>query len=105
MPPIFWQPSVEQVARSNMTAFMRAAEEKWHVSLPDYSAMYQWSIIRPEQFITPQVCGLSVPVMYQRGGRLSQVWRTYLRWSDGRRDCIELDDHLELPNGSRLWGR
>ena len=50
MPPILWQPDPDQIDRSNMTAFMRAAEERWHVSLPDYPALYQWSIDRPDQF-------------------------------------------------------
>jgi acetoacetyl-CoA synthetase len=45
-----WQPSPEQTHRANLTAFMRAAEVKWEVRLPDYPSLYRWSIDEPEKF-------------------------------------------------------
>ena len=45
-----WQPSRKDVARCNMTAFMRQAQREWRVSLPDYEALYRWSIEQPAQF-------------------------------------------------------
>jgi hypothetical protein len=60
-------------------------------------------IIRPEQFYTPDVAGLTVPVVSDMGGKPAARWMTYLRWSDGRHECRPLDRCLELPDGARLW--
>src|ERR1043166_2438241 len=45
-----WQPTPAEVENAEMTAFMRAVEKQWRVSLPDYPALYQWSIAEPERF-------------------------------------------------------
>jgi acetoacetyl-CoA synthetase len=45
-----WQPSREQIRASNLSAFAREAEAKWGAFLPDYSALYRWSIEEPERF-------------------------------------------------------
>jgi len=45
-----WTPSPERVAAANVTAFRLAAEQRWGVSLPDYEALYAWSVAHPEQF-------------------------------------------------------
>ncbi|MCK2086805.1 acetoacetate--CoA ligase, partial [Thauera aromatica] len=45
-----WIPSAERVANANVTAFRLAAERRWGVSLPDYGALYAWSVAQPEQF-------------------------------------------------------
>jgi acetoacetyl-CoA synthetase len=45
-----WTPSPERVARANLTAFMRAAGRRWAIDLPDYEALYQFSIDRQEDF-------------------------------------------------------
>ena len=45
-----WQPSIERIAASNMTGFMRAAERNYSISIPDYAALYDWSIREPVQF-------------------------------------------------------
>ena len=60
-------------------------------------------IIRPEQFITPEVSGLTVPVIRGMNGKPMPVWKTYLRWSDGRRECVELNEVIPLPDGSNYW--
>ena len=45
-----WQPSAAAIAACNMTAFMRAAARKHAVSLPDYTALHEWSVTEPEKF-------------------------------------------------------
>ena len=60
-------------------------------------------IIRPEQFITPDVSGLTVPVIVESGGEPIAQWMQYRRWSDGRRECCELDKQIILPDQTRLW--
>ncbi|SEG36158.1 acetoacetyl-CoA synthetase, partial [Thauera chlorobenzoica] len=45
-----WTPSAERVANATVTAFRLAAERRWGVSLPDYGALYAWSVAQPEQF-------------------------------------------------------
>jgi acetoacetyl-CoA synthetase len=47
-----WVPSADRIAAANITAFARAAEAKWGLSLPDYPALYAWSVAQPEQFWT-----------------------------------------------------
>jgi acetoacetyl-CoA synthetase len=49
-PQPLWRPSPEQIRQANMTAFMRQAEREYGVSLPDYPALYRWSIDAPEPF-------------------------------------------------------
>jgi acetoacetyl-CoA synthetase len=45
-----WQPSRERVLAANLTAFARAAEPDAGRALPDYAALYRFSIERPEAF-------------------------------------------------------
>ncbi|MCK9259500.1 MAG: acetoacetate--CoA ligase [Azoarcus sp.] len=45
-----WTPSAARVEAANVTAFRRTAETRWGVSLPDYNALYDWSVAHPEQF-------------------------------------------------------
>ena len=45
-----WSPSPERQARTNMTAFMRLASERWHTQLSDYESLYQLSIDRSNDF-------------------------------------------------------
>ncbi len=50
MPDPLWVPSEHDTAEANITAFMRAAEQEWDLTLPDYASLYAWSIAKPEQF-------------------------------------------------------
>ena len=43
-PPILWQPSEERVARANVTRFARWLEETRRLELPDYHALWRWSV-------------------------------------------------------------
>jgi acetoacetyl-CoA synthetase len=50
MSKLLWQPSIEQIANSNMTQFIKAANATYQTDITDYTALYQWSINYPEQF-------------------------------------------------------
>jgi acetoacetyl-CoA synthetase len=45
-----WQPTAEQVARSNLAAFMRFLAERGRPAMDDYTSLYQWSIAEPAAF-------------------------------------------------------
>ena len=47
-----WTPSPERVASARITAFRRAAEERWDVRLPDYAALHRFSVEQLERFWT-----------------------------------------------------
>ncbi len=55
-----WQPSASRIAAANLTAFMRAAERKYAIRIPDYAALYAWSIREPEPFwvLVWEFCGV-----------------------------------------------
>jgi acetoacetyl-CoA synthetase len=45
-----WKPSPERIQRANLTGFLHEAARRWHVHLPDYDALYAYSIEHPEAF-------------------------------------------------------
>ncbi|GLC27711.1 acetoacetate--CoA ligase [Roseisolibacter agri] len=45
-----WTPSAEDVARANLTAFAAAARRATGAPLPDYAALWRWSVDRPTEF-------------------------------------------------------
>lgn len=45
-----WTPTAEHVAQVRMTAFRNAVSRRWQVDLPDYAALYAWSVAQPELF-------------------------------------------------------
>ena len=45
-----WRPSRERIAQANLTAFAARVGAKHGVVLPDYSALYAWSVEHPEAF-------------------------------------------------------
>jgi len=47
--PLFTPPP-QAVEATNLTRFMREAEQRWHRPLADYEALHRWSIERPEEF-------------------------------------------------------
>src|SRR5206468_10725127 len=59
-------------------------------------------IVRPEQFFTADVCGLTVPVVRLIGDKPVARWNLYLRWTDGRRESRPLSECLLLPEDQRL---
>ena len=67
-----WTPSAERVADANVTAFRLAAEKRWGVTLPDYAALYDWSVAQPEQFWVSvwEGDGTGAGVIGERGQRV-----------------------------------
>ena len=63
-----WTPSQERIDQCNLTAFMRAAEERHGVTLPDYDAVYNWSVDQPEDFwsLLWDFCG----IVGEKGARI-----------------------------------
>ncbi|HOV04608.1 MAG TPA: AMP-binding protein, partial [Kaistiaceae bacterium] len=47
---MLWQPTPEAIAAAPMTRFMRLAEERFGVALPDYDALHAWSVDDREAF-------------------------------------------------------
>jgi acetoacetyl-CoA synthetase len=45
-----WTPSPERVARTRLTSFMRAVEQRWGVEARTYEALYRFSTDRPIEF-------------------------------------------------------
>jgi acetoacetyl-CoA synthetase len=45
-----WQPSAERVAQANLTAFAARIAAKHKITLPDYGALYGWSLEHPGDF-------------------------------------------------------
>jgi acetoacetyl-CoA synthetase len=45
-----WTPSPERIAQANLTAFMRAVENRFGVDARSYEQLYAWSIAKPEEF-------------------------------------------------------
>ena len=50
MNTLLWQPTADQVAESNLTAFMRFVADRGHPAMPEYESLYRWSIDEPENF-------------------------------------------------------
>ncbi|CAN5813443.1 acetoacetate--CoA ligase [soil metagenome] len=45
-----WSPTPERIARARMTRFMRYVEQQWRIAVPDYPALYEFSVGRPDAF-------------------------------------------------------
>jgi len=45
-----WRPSPERIANANLTRFMRCITARTGTALPDYDALYAWSLAQPAQF-------------------------------------------------------
>ena len=69
-----WTPSPERIARANLTRFMREVEERWALRIPDYDALWTFSVERPEDFWSS---------MWEYGGVLADT--------KGGRVAVDLD--------------
>lgn len=49
-PPILWQPTPEQIASSNLMAFMGEVKARHGVALTDYDGLHRWSVEHREAF-------------------------------------------------------
>ena len=45
-----WTPSPDRVAGTRMTAFMQAVTSRFDFAIADYTALYDFSVSRPEDF-------------------------------------------------------
>jgi acetoacetyl-CoA synthetase len=45
-----WQPTADQIAKSNLTAFMRFVADRGHPAMADYASLHRWSIDEPGPF-------------------------------------------------------
>lgn len=60
-------------------------------------------MVRPERFITEEVRGLAVPTIVQKNDRPIGRWKLYLRWRDGKRECIPIKESIDITHQARLW--
>jgi acetoacetyl-CoA synthetase len=67
-----------QIQQAQITAFTRAVEQRWHISCPDYAALYQWSIAQPADF-----------------------WQSVWEFTDVVADTM---GHIVLQHGERMPG-
>lgn len=81
---ILWQPTPEQIAQSNVVAFVRFLGEQHGKEAPTLERLYEWSIDNPEEF-----------------------WRSFLRFSgmiyEGD-DVRVLSAHLRQGSGGQARG-
>ena len=61
------------------------------------------SIVRPHLFHTPDVSGLLVRVTRIIGNTPQADWLLCTQWSDGRRECLDMVDSLEVSPDHRIW--
>lgn len=61
-------------------------------------------IVRPHLFHVPEASGLLIPVVQARGNeRPEGKWLLCVQWADGRRECVDLGDYLDLGGDERIW--
>ncbi|MFO1352956.1 MAG: acetoacetate--CoA ligase [Gammaproteobacteria bacterium] len=83
MSEILWQPSAARIAAAKITAFRRDVERAHGLDLPDYPALYRWSIEDPASF-----------------------WRALWRFADviGEAGATTLSDGDKMP-GARWFSQ
>jgi len=60
-------------------------------------------IARPHLFHEPEVSGLLVPVVRVSNGEPKGCWSLCVKWADCKTECRDLEQHLNLPDGGRIW--
>jgi acetoacetyl-CoA synthetase len=50
MPEKLWQPSQQQIEGANLSRFIQRIRSEHRIDIPDYPALYQWSIQHPGDF-------------------------------------------------------
>jgi hypothetical protein len=94
---------VEKVLLKLATAEVTKADAPESGSLTDVAEVDISRIIRPELFITSDVCGICVPKAVQNNGETVGRWVMHLRWSNGRREMKDVASTLDLTGGQRLF--
>ena len=70
MNPILWTPDPARVAASTMDAFRHVVAERHGVALPDYAALWRWSVDHPGGVLAPAVGVLRRRAPPGRGDRV-----------------------------------
>ena len=103
-----WQPTADQIARSNLAAFMRVVSPGGQPALCDYASLYQWSIEQPQAFWAAvwDFCGVVASRRYDSivehfdrmpgacwfpGARLNYA-ENLLRFRDDREALVAVND-------------
>lgn len=60
-------------------------------------------IVRPERFITAAVSGLTVPIATDFDGKIIALWKTYMQWANGRRECCSVQNAIEVHDGTQIF--
>jgi acetoacetyl-CoA synthetase len=107
-PELLWQPTADQIARSNLAAFMRFLAGRGQPAMCDYSSLYQWSIDQPRAFWAAiwDFCGVVASRQYDSivehfdrmpgahwfpGARLNYA-ENLLRFRDDRPALVSVND-------------
>jgi len=45
-----WRPDAQRLAAANLTGFRSRAEQRWKTALPDFDALWRWSVAHRDQF-------------------------------------------------------
>jgi hypothetical protein len=70
------------------------------ISTEDGCELGEAQIVRPELFILPEVSGMAVPLRFARKGKSVLEWHLMLRWRDGRREAIRLDEAIAVGSST-----
>ena len=84
MSDLLWQPSAQQIAQTNITQFVAFIKDRFATDLPDYPALYDWSISQPAKFWE---------AVWEFGGVISSSPYTQI-----------VDDVLKLPGAEWFSG-
>jgi acetoacetyl-CoA synthetase len=60
MSTLLWQPSDDRIQSANLTAFIRAANQRFGAEADDYPSLWQWSVASPDSFwrLVWEYCGI-----------------------------------------------
>jgi acetoacetyl-CoA synthetase len=106
--PLLWQPTADQVARSNLVTFMRFVADRGHPAMQEYAALYQWSVDQPQAFWAAiwDFCGVVASRRYDAivehvdrmpgaewfpGARMNYA-QNLLRFGDDRTALVSVND-------------
>ncbi len=105
---ILWKPSSERLETANITRFMRYLQSERGVDVPDYPALYEWSVQQTQEFWISvwEFCGIRahgemVPVVINENKMPGAQWfpnirlnfaQNLLRFKDERTAMVGIDE-------------
>jgi len=60
-------------------------------------------IVRPHLFHVREASGLLVPVAQITGRNVAGRWLLFVQWADGKRECLDVVDYLDVKDAERIW--